>query len=270
MNSQSVKDKLRQLGISPRKSLGQNFLINKSICYQIIEKTRQLKPSYYVEIGPGLGALTQFLNPKKSLLIEKEKAFLPYWKKSGFLVLERDVLKVDFSTLQLKPKTILLSNLPYTISSRFLIQISLQHKNLIEWMVLMFQKEVAQRILSPQGSKNYGILSVMTQTLWNIENFLEVYPKDFYPPPQVAGQVLVFKKKLSPFKTSHQIKKFLLFVKKAFLYRRKYLKSNLKLKDLKTLEALNISYKARAEDLSPRDFVKLFCYIKKHETKEST
>ena len=272
MDTKKVKELLKTLGICPQKSLGQNFLVNDSIVLKIMEKAQQLKPSFYIEIGPGLGALTQFLKPQNTLLIEKDKTFSSYWEQKGFLVLKKDALKVNFTSLEVKPNSLLLSNLPYIISSRLLIKTCLEYESPFESMILMFQKEVAQKITSSKSNKNYGILSVIAQTFWCIESFLELYPKDFYPAPKVASQVLRFKKRPSPFKTLEKNKKFLKFVKQSFSHRRKYLKNNLNLKKahMDAFEKLRISFQARAQDLSPQDFVDLFCYTQKHDEKKTS
>ena len=259
---QELKVQLQKLNLEPKKSLSQNFLVNPNLCQKIVQKARNFNPSFYIEVGPGLGALTQFLEKKSSLLIEKDSTLAHYWKTSGFHVLEKNALTLDFKNLNLPSGCLLLSNLPYQISSRLFIERSLKKDDPIEFMVLMFQKEVAEKILSQHNKKTYGILSIMSSVFWESSFLLEAYPKDFYPAPKVASQVLCFKRKPSPtIKNEKEAHLFLNLLKKAFCHRRKYLKKNLGLSGA-ALENLGFSPQSRADNLKPQDFIKLFCYLK--------
>lgn len=259
-NVQELLQKLESLGVRPNKKLGQNFLVNQEVCKKIVGQAMKLKPSTIVEVGPGLGALTdQDIGSVPQILIELDRGFVEYWKSQSKNIIHEDALKLDWSILNLPVNSLLLSNLPYQISASLVIDRSIEPFN-ISYMVLMFQKEVAQRILAKPKTENYGLLSVISQAFWNVEYFVELSSKDFYPPPQVASRVLVFKRKKE---VPSAPNKFLNFIKLAFAQRRKFLISNLgayKTKDelLKSFESLKISEKVRAEELSVEQFIELF------------
>lgn len=266
---QLLKQKMKQLNFYPKKFLGQNFLINPLIIHKIISQVKKLEPSFIIEVGPGLGSLTQSLILLKCPIsvAEIDRTLCKYWKQKKLVVLEGDILQLPWKS-HLRSNTVLVSNLPYQIASRLMIECCVSTE-IIKGMVFMFQKEVAQRIMSVPGLKSYGLLSVLSQCFWTFQFVAEAAPSDFYPRPQVAGQVLIFKKK------QHKIKnpsKFLQFVKICFSQRRKVL-LNL-LKDLESkqniiniLNQMNLSVSVRAEALHPEQFVLLFDLIKKNNTK---
>ena len=261
--TQNVIEILKTLNVRPKKSLGQNFLVNPDVCQKITDQVCISHADRFIEVGPGLGVLTEGLKHLPDLLlIERDKVFVEFLKQKGFCVLHKDALFVDWSEL-IKGRTILVSNLPYQISSRLLIDRSLDQV-LLQKMVLMFQKEVAMRILAEPDTKSYGLLSVMAQTHWQVTKLLSVGPKDFYPAPQVGSQVLEFVPKPCHGLDSRQ---FLVFLKKGFAQRRKQLKKILLplLTEghfiLKVFSDLKISHTARAEELSPQKWVDLFIAI---------
>ncbi len=225
MNSREVQAKLKSLGVSPKKSLGQNFLVNEKISGRIVERAVRDPFELAVEIGPGLGALTERLRSQvKALkLIELDRHFAHYWREQGCEVLEEDALNVNWSHLVGKARTLLVSNLPYQISSSLVVEMSLGPDEL-STMVLMFQKEVAQRILAKPASADYGLLSVMAQACWSVEPVVEAGPKDFFPPPQVGSRVLAFVRKAH---VPADRRLLLKLVKLGFSQRRKKLISNL-------------------------------------------
>ena len=130
----------------------------------------------------------------------------------------------------------------------------------IDFMILMFQKEVAQRITAKPRTEHYGMLTVVAQAFWITEQFIELSSKDFYPPPQVASRVVIFKRKET---TGIDPQKFLSFMKLAFAKRRKFVVTNLgayKPKEdvIKAVESLGISDKVRAEELTVDQFISIF------------
>ena len=265
-----IKSKMEELGLSPKKFLGQHFLINSLVIKKTVEAVEALNPSLIIEVGPGLGALTdEFILLKCPLfLVEQDSVLCEYWRKKEVPILEGDVLKVNWS-LQLQARSVLTGNLPYQIASRLVIQCCPGPVEL-KAMVLMFQKEVAERIRAKPCSKSYGLLSVLAQCFWSISFLTEASLSDFYPRPKVAGQVLVFHKK--PYSIKDSIA-FLLFVKLCFSQRRKILLNRLKkqekIKDdiVGIFDKMNLSPLVRAEELSPEQFVFLFKQI--NETKVS-
>jgi 16S rRNA (adenine1518-N6/adenine1519-N6)-dimethyltransferase len=259
-----LKITLAELGIEPKKSLGQNFLISDSVIAKIIQAAQQTKPGFLLEIGPGPGALTYHLQKLSSnyQLIELDSEISKYWRDRGMKLIEADALQIDWTPFlkETRPLT-LVSNLPYQISSSIVIDRSLD-ADPFDHMVLMFQKEVAQRIRARQKDELYGMLSVVTQSFWKIETVSEAGPGDFFPPPKVASRVLSFERKDSPVADK---KKYFHFVKAAFLHPRKLMASNLqermsisKEKATEILKSMNLPEKARAGELSVQQFVDFY------------
>jgi 16S rRNA (adenine1518-N6/adenine1519-N6)-dimethyltransferase len=210
-----------------------------------------------------LGALTLRLKDQHSNygLIELDRVFAEHWRSEGLKVYEEDALQMDWRQLPRQGRTILVSNLPYQISSSLVIDRSLDSHPL-DGMILMFQKEVAQRIRALPNSDNYGLLSVVAQMAWDIEMLLEASPRDFQPAPKVASRVLVFRKKEAPVKKKLG---FLKFIKAAFLHRRKLLCGNLeeganisRERSEAALLGLGLTTKARAQELGLKQFVDLY------------
>jgi len=257
----TVLEKLKELGIRPNKKLGQNFLVNVDVCKKIVDAALVNKPSKLVEVGPGLGALTEFMieGPIPLTLIELDRTFCEYWKERGANILHEDALKLDWSTLDNPPNTSFISNLPYQISSSIVIDRSIEPYN-VSRMVLMFQKEVGQRLVAKHKTADYGLLTVIAQAFWKIEMLMDVGPKDFYPPPQIASRVLIFQRLDVDIPKPE---KFLTLVKVAFSQRRKFMVSNLgqihsKDKVKAALVKLDIKDTVRAEELTVDQFIDLY------------
>ena len=257
-HTQWIKEKMREMNFFPKKFLGQNFLVNPVIIGEIVSTVKSLDPTLIVEIGPGLGALTDplVLLQKPLLLIEQDLVLCDYWKKKKIQVLEGDVLKIMWTSALVKD-CVLVGNLSYQIASRFMVKCCSGLSD-VKSMVFMFQKEVAQRIISPPFSKNYGILSVLSQCFWEVSLITEASTSDFYPRPKVAGQVLLFRKKECSIPNPVA---FLHFIKFCFAQRRKVLLSRLKKTNENVVNIFNkmhLSSSCRAEELSPEQFVSLF------------
>lgn len=246
-----------------KKALGQNFLISDYAIGMMIQKLKQLNTANIIEIGPGPGALTDLLLPlnKNYTSIELDNEFASYWKQKGIHVLNKDALQIDWKKEFSSSDTTLISNLPYQISSSIVIERSIDEVQ-IPYMILMFQKEVAQKIRSKSKTSEFSLLSVMAQTFWDIETLCDLGPRDFIPAPKIASRVLVFKAKPSVILNK---KNYLHFCKLAFKQKRKMLKSNLmqdsKVKELdllSILKELNLNETVRAEELAPQDFIQLY------------
>jgi 16S rRNA (adenine1518-N6/adenine1519-N6)-dimethyltransferase len=262
VNLSEIKQRLSELGVSPKRSLGQNFLTGEVVVSAIIQRVSKFDFPSVIEIGPGLGSLTERLIPldKTLTLIELDRKFCEFWRSRGLAVIEGDALRQDWESLLSEP-TVLVSNLPYQISSSLVID-SGYFPETLQAMVLMFQKEVAQRITASASSGDYGLLSVIAQTYWDTSKLIDAGASQFYPPPKVASRVLVFQRK-SNFPKDNR---FLSFVKQAFSQRRKKLIKNLNslsgdfeislLRD--SLGSLGFGENCRAEELSPEDFQTLF------------
>jgi 16S rRNA (adenine1518-N6/adenine1519-N6)-dimethyltransferase len=256
-----VKDLLVLMGRGAKKSLGQNFLVNSQKIELIVQQLRLNGFTSVVEVGPGLGALTlrlRDLDPQL-LLIEMDTQFAEYWKSQGCQVVVADALNMDWKKLHLKNAT-LISNLPYQIAARLVIERSV-HPDGITSMVLMFQKEVAQRLTARFRTEHYSLLSVIAQTFWRLENLTELGPNDYFPPPKVASRVVIFRaiqEGLPP-----DPEQYLEFVKLSFSQKRKFLKKALGRKYgdeavLNAFEKLGISPKARPEELEVLTFQRLY------------
>lgn len=264
----SLKDRtlarMAQLGIVPKRSLGQNFLVSDGVVQKIIESVRRSEGPI-LEIGPGLGALTDKLlelqRPYRA--IELDQRFAGYWRDQGQEILEADALHVEWGTI-LKAPTVLVSNLPYQISSRLVVDLSFQTLP-IQKMVFMFQKEVAERIMAAPRTENYGLLSVVAQLFWKIERVTNAGTHDFLPPPNVTSRVLQFQPHpKAPAPTSE----LLSFIKLAFSKRRKFLTNNLESSYnrevlLPVLEKIGQKPTVRAEELDPVQMYTLFSLCKR-------
>ena len=213
---------MAELGIQPKRSLGQNFLVNPAVIEKIIDAVTYLQPKSLIEIGPGLGAITDDLRRLQVPLhlIELDTVFSNYWREQGIELTEQDALHYDWSSVPIE--TVLVSNLPYQISASLVIDRSMD-ETLLNGMVLMFQKEVAQRIAAKVGDSDYGFLSVIAQSAWKVERVVDAHPKSFLPPPKIASRVLQFK----PIERNFDPKGLLKFVKTAFTQPRKRLIKNL-------------------------------------------
>lgn len=282
---------MKSLKISPKRSLGQNFLINDSIVSSILKAANPGSFEKVFEVGPGLGALTDSLKEKSKnlILLEFDKKLSHFWEKQGLDVKQVNALCFNWKEhLKSGDSKLLVSNLPYQIASRLLVELSTL-KQSFNRMVLMFQKEVAQRILADPGTRNYGFLTVMARTFWNTRPILKAGTVDFFPKPGVASQVLCFdRKKQAPSnKALHKLHvrnmespantiplefldppRFSEFVKKAFLNRRKKLLPKLtdhaeKIKVLEIFKKMKLDEGVRAENVTPEQFVELALRLKK-------
>lgn len=257
-----LKARLQEMGIQPKKAFGQNFLVSPNVIHKIIDAVVQQKHSTLLEIGPGLGALTERLLEKnlKPSLIELDRDLVEHWRKRGLEVTEDDALKIDWEGLQLPPESLLVSNLPYQISTHLVVDRCAGPINL-KYMILMFQKEVAQRLTALPRTKDYGLLSVMAQTFFKIRKVADAAPRDFFPPPKIASRVLAFERKPDPGVGP----RYLGLLKAGFAFRRKFLLKNLKsVVDKPTLELLpavladlKLKPQARAEELKPEHWIEL-------------
>jgi len=264
--SQSLREKvlahLDSLGTGPKRSMGQNFLISEMVIRKIVEAGDVGKYKHTLEVGPGLGALTEhlLLRAQSLQLIEFDHKFANYWRETrGCEVLQVDALKASWEDI-LTDDTVLISNLPYQISSRLLLDMSVANPA-PQRMVLMFQKEVAQRIQDGPGDSDYSMMSVVVSIFWKTRLLLEAGAVDFYPKPNVASRVLVFDRKTSF--TGPQQRAFLKFVKLCFEQKKKKLIKRLQGsygKDpvAEAFERLCFDTNLRVAQLSPEQLFALF------------
>jgi 16S rRNA (adenine1518-N6/adenine1519-N6)-dimethyltransferase len=265
---------LQEMGVDPKRSLGQNFLISERVVERILQSAKLLPCTSIVEVGPGLGALTEPLiaMEKPFVAIELDRGFSQLWRERGVQLIEGDALQIDWSGLNLPEGTLLVSNLPYQISSSLVVDRSIQPFHITR-MILMFQKEVAQRLVARIRTKEYGLLSVIAQTFWRVDMLLEAGPGEFYPAPQIASRVMTFQRKDSSWENQPgaSAKGFLRFAKAGFSHRRKLLVNNLSAdffngdklaaKQLEErLLAEGLSIQARAEELDCDQFLRLYLF----------
>ncbi|TCV93849.1 dimethyladenosine transferase [Luteibacter rhizovicinus] len=251
----------------PKKSFGQHFLHEKRYIERIVSSISPRDGDVVVEIGPGEGALTLPLlaAAKRMTAIELDTDLIPGLRERAaavgeLTVIHADVLKVDFTQLARDlgvEKLRIAGNLPYYISSPILFH-CVDHAAAIADMHFMLQKEVVDRMAAEPGSKVYGRLSVMLQLACKVIPLFNVPPGAFRPPPKVDSAVV----RLVPLTPDQLPKgdpaKIHAVVKAAFAMRRKTLSNTLKgLIDEATIRSLDIDPRARAETLSPGDFVRL-------------
>lgn len=258
------------MGVRPKKFLGQHFLTNHDTAQKIVNALEVDEGSDVLEIGPGTGVLTKFLlNRKLNLyLVELDRDSVVFLKEnfglSDQLVIEADFLKLDLGKI-FHSNFYIIGNFPYNISSQIFFRV-LEYRSQVKGLVGMIQKEVAQRIAAPPGSKTYGILSVLLQAYYNIEYLFTVKPGQFNPPPKVDSAVIQMKRN----KTDHldcDEKLFFRIVKQGFQNRRKTLRNALKPINLPDSVRINPMLDKRAEALSVDDFVFLTKKIEKEWNK---
>jgi 16S rRNA (adenine1518-N6/adenine1519-N6)-dimethyltransferase len=218
--------------IRAKKHLGQHFLKDKNIALKIVESLQAANIGDVLEVGPGMGVLTQFLLQKKAYqttVVEIDRESVDYlnehFPELTGRIISKDVLKMDFKEHFDKPFA-LIGNFPYNISSQILFKV-LEYRDQIPEVVGMFQKEVAERIATGPGSKTYGILSVFLQAFYDIEYLFTVHENVFNPPPKVKSAVIRLVRNQRE-QLDCDEKLFFQVVKAGFNQRRKTLRNSLK------------------------------------------
>ena len=216
--------------IKAKKSLGQNFLVDENILKKIVDITK-IQDRSVLEIGPGTGNLTSFIlknNPKKLFVVEKDKDLVLGLRKKfkDFLVIiNEDILDIDEKKFS-KEKLIVFGNLPYNISTEILCKWILNLDNDEFWfecLILMFQKEVADRIIANVNTSNYGRLSILAKWKLDIVRICNIKPSCFFPKPKIESSLLLFKPKKNFFKIDNP-KNIELVTRSFFNHRRKMIK----------------------------------------------
>ena len=258
--------------IKPKKSLGQNFLIDQNIINLIINSASIKKDDVILEVGPGTGNLTEKIllkKPKKLIVVEKDKNLAKNLLEkfdNKIEIINDDILKINEEKLS-KSKIVVFGNLPYNISTQILAKwIKLKNLNFIyKKLILMFQKEVADRILANTSEKQYGRLSILCSWKMNIKKIKEVSPNSFYPSPKVKSTILLFE----PKKNFFQIKnpKNLEFITSTFFgQKRKMINKPLSkiFSDYKNVaKQLNLNLRSRPSELSSDDYYRLTEFYEK-------
>lgn len=250
--------------VRAKKHLGQHFLTDLNIARKIVDALPLDGLDRVLEIGPGMGVLTQFLREKTDQLkvaeIDHESvAYLRnQYPEMQDRILDVDFLKADLTTMFNEEPFKVIGNFPYNISSQILFRI-IEHRALIPMSAGMFQKEVAERVIAPHGNKTYGILSVMVQAYYDVEYLFTVGEKVFNPPPKVKSAVIRLSRRESQ-EIECDESLFRKVVKTSFNQRRKTLRNSLKplLGDKKLPEDLG---GMRPEQLTVSEFRKLTATI---------
>ena len=251
--------------IRAKKSLGQNFLTDRNVL-EIIVNTTRIKDKNILEIGPGTGNLTSFIlkkNPKKFYVIEKDNDLsenLNNTFKDQLTIINDDILNID-ENLLFNEKVTVFGNLPYNISTEILSKwiVNLKDNFWFDYLVLMFQKEVADRIIANFNKSTYGRLSILSNWKLNVKKICDIKPESFSPKPKVDSSLLFF----SPKQSFHKIKnpKNLEKVTRIFFsQRRKMLKkpfNQLFNGDKKILNKLKIDLNLRPQNLDFDTYYKL-------------
>lgn len=252
--------------VRAKKHLGQHFLKDLSIARAIVDGLSCEGYKDVVEVGPGMGVLTQYLLPKKEFtthVIELDRESVTYlqgkYPELSPRIHSSDFLQLDLTKLT-RGQFGLIGNFPYNISSQILFK-ALEYKEQVPEVVGMFQKEVAERVASGPGSKKYGIISVLLQAYYDIEYLFTVEPEVFDPPPKVKSGVIRLRRNNKD-KLDCNEKFFKRVVKQSFSQRRKTLRNSLKPLIGKS-DFNDPLLTERAEQLSVEDFVYLTNQLEK-------
>jgi len=251
--------------IKAKKSLGQNFLIDRGVLAQIVDCVK-IENKNILEIGPGTGNLTKYIlnkNPRKVIVVEKDNDLVKDLKirfKERLNIINDDILNVDETSL-FKENTLVFGNLPYNISTEILSKwiINLKQNFWFEHLILMFQKEVADRIIADYNNSNYGRLSILVNWKLNVKKICDIKPASFTPKPKIDSSLLIF----SPKKNFHKIKdpKNLEKITRIFFNnRRKMIKkpfNQIFNGNLNILEKLNIQLNLRPQNLNFETYYKI-------------
>jgi 16S rRNA (adenine1518-N6/adenine1519-N6)-dimethyltransferase len=260
--------------IKPKKSLGQNFLIDRLVLEQIVD-TVEVNNKEVLEIGPGSGNLTSFIlkkNPKKVTVIEKDDdlAILLEDKFANEInIINDDILKISEDKIS-SEKLIVFGNLPYNISTEILSKwiVNLGKNFWFESLVLMFQKEVAERIIAETNTSKYGRLSILSSWKLNINKIIDIKPQSFSPRPKIDSTLLLFTPRENFFELE-DAKNLEMITRIFFSQRRKMLKKpfNQVFKNAeKVSEKFNIDLNLRPQNLEPEIYFKL---VKEYESLKS-
>jgi 16S rRNA (adenine1518-N6/adenine1519-N6)-dimethyltransferase len=245
-----------------KKSLGQHFLHDENVCKQIVDSLSADR-TQVLEIGPGAGAITKYLLEKNYTnyqCIELDKEKVDYLHKTYPALVGR-IIHDDFikAALPMQGQFTVIGNFPYNISTQIIFKV-LDWREYVDEVVGMFQKEVAVRIASKHGSKDYGIMSVITQCYYNVEYLFDVANTCFTPPPKVVSGVIRLTRNNNPYGVDDYFE-FKKFVKAAFSQRRKTLRNSLK-SFLAPEKLTRDIFNKRAEQLSVQEFVTLYNEVK--------
>jgi 16S rRNA (adenine1518-N6/adenine1519-N6)-dimethyltransferase len=249
------------MAVRAKKHLGQHFLKDENIAKKIADTLTQENYKNVLEIGPGMGVLTKYLIDKDLdvIAMELDQESVTYlnehYKNNNLKVIPADFLKFDLNNFFNGESYAITGNFPYNISTQIVFK-TLEWRDQIPEFTGMFQKEVAKRICEKEGSKAYGILSVLVQAFYDAEYLFTVPPSVFNPPPKVDSGVLRLRRKEN-YTLSCDEKMLFKVVKTAFQQRRKTLRNSLKVFNLSDKLKEDAIFGQRPEQLSVSEFIKL-------------
>ena len=252
------------MSVRAKKHLGQHFLKDEQIARDIANSLTEQGYDTVLEIGPGMGVMTKYLLEKKytTHVVEIDTESVEYLQNTYLnlapRIISKDFLKIDLSAF-FQEQFAIIGNFPYNISTPIVFK-TLENRALIPEFSGMFQKEVAERIAEKQGSKKYGILSVLAQAFYDVEYLFTVPPTVFDPPPKVDSGVIRMLRK-QDYSLPVDEKLFYKVVKTAFGQRRKMLRSSLKVLNLSDELRATVLFTKRPEQLSVTEFINLTSLI---------
>lgn len=255
------------MSVRAKKYLGQHFLKDEQIAQKIAGSLTEKGYKNVLEIGPGMGVLTKYLLKKNLTIhvIEIDTELVDYLKirhlNLAGRIISKDFLKIDISAYFGEEQVAIIGNFPYNISTQIVFK-TLENRDQIPEFSGMFQKEVAKRIAEKEGSKAYGILSVLTQAFYDVEYLFTVPPTVFNPPPKVdSGVIRLIRKDNYTLPVDEKL--FYRVVKTAFNQRRKILRNSLKTMNLSDILREDSIFAKRPEQLSVKEFISLTSKIEK-------
>ena len=281
----SVKTMVKRAAAHRKPKLGQNFLADFSATQRIVDALGRINDQLVIEIGPGRGAITKWLarSARRLIAVEFDRRLaaelrMGYARNPNVEIIEADVLKIDFQTLvqgdlrgivdrapDTKLRTAkLVGNLPYYITSDILLHLFAQHRN-FSTIVIMVQREVAERIAAAPGSRDYGLLTVTTQLFCDVELLFTLPPGAFSPPPKVHSSVLRLSVAPKAARLGVHPELFNSFLKLVFGQKRKTLFNNLRSSYANAgdaIEAVGLAKDVRAEAVALDKFAELFQILK--------
>ena len=252
--------------IKAKKSLGQNFLIDTEIIKRIVD-IKNIQDKTILEVGPGTGNLSSFIlkkNPKKFIVVEKDNRLVLNLQKkfqNSIEIINDDILKIDEKKIS-RDKLIVFGNLPYNISTEILSKWILNLENGKFWfenLILMFQKEVAERIIAKANTSDYGRLTILAKWKLDIRKICDIHPSSFLPKPKIISSLLYFTPKKNFFKIS-QPKNIELVTRVFFNHRRKMIKkpfNQLFNGNIEVQKKLNLNLNLRPQNLDLITYYKL-------------
>ena len=279
MKLSEIDTTLREIRVSPVRSLGQNFLHDRNLAAWIVAKAELSPDDYVVEIGPGLGALTEFILESGAhvLAIEKDQRLAEFLRKrfagAQLEIIHGDALDFDLRPLFMQRRVKLLGNLPYYVASQLLLKF-IKYPGPISLSLFMLQKEMARRISASPGTGDYGALSLAVQLKYQVELLRTIPASVFLPQPEVDSAVVRLIPRSADELPPHDTETFSRIVRQGFSQRRKQLRNLLKTEVpdwADAAAALGFDARARAEELSLEQWIELSnrarsSHAKGHET----